>query len=472
MRSAEFSTPHSAFRIPHSAFRIFMPSFPFGRAAFWILLLCLFSGTARLYFTAHDARVAASHSETNIKFWTFAKQHYDAYQSAFDTFEKKHPGTKIEDQLVSWVAVTQRLQAAMWSGVDLPDVVEIPIDTAGGYFRGPIDDVGFLDITERVKTAGLLDGMVASRFTSYTSRGHIFGVPHDVHPVMLAYNAEIFKKEGVDADSIKTWDDFIRVGKKLTIPNKRYMIEFEEARSAHLEMCLFQRNSALFDIKGNVIFDGETGVKTMLWFVPLIAAKDRIANNLGGGQILTKAVEDGYFVCLVCPDWRSKSIEKDIPSMSGKMKLMPLPAVSPGQRRTSTWGGTMIGITKQCKHPDLAWQLILHLYLDKKELGQRFNDTNILPALRAAWKQPEFDEKREYWSGQKLGNLYSALAPDVPAQVTSPFIAQGKAKLGEALVDCITYYRANGDKNFESYARTRLKKSGDELRALIARNPY
>jgi arabinosaccharide transport system substrate-binding protein len=154
------------------------------------------------------------------------------------------------------------------------------------------------------------------------------------------------------------------------------------------------------------------------------------------------------------------------------MKLMPLPAVKPGGRRTSTWGGTMIGITKQCKNPDLAWKLAMQLYLDKKELGQRFRDTNILPALRSAWKQPEFDEKREYWCGQQVGNLYAALAPQTPAQVISPFIAQGKAKLGEALVDCITYYRANGDSGFEKYARQRLKKSGDELRALIARNPY
>jgi arabinosaccharide transport system substrate-binding protein len=447
-------------------------NFPFGRAALWILLLGLASGAVRVYYTAREARAAAAQAQTTLKFWTFAKQHHDAYQTAFDDFEKKNPGVKVEDQLVSWVAVTQRLQAAMWSGVDLPDVVEIPIDTAGGYFRGPIDDVGFLDLTERVKKEGLLEDMVPSRFTPYTSRGRIFGVPHDVHPVMLAYNAEIFKKENINPDSIQTWDDFVRVGKKLTIPGKRYMIELEEARSAHLEMCLFQRDSALFDTKGNVIFDDETGVQTMLWFVPLIAAKDRIANNLGGGQILTKAVEDGYFVCLVAPDWRSKTIEKDIPSMSGKMKLMPLPAVKPGGRRTSTWGGTMIGITKQCKNPDLAWKLAMQLYLDKKELGQRFRDTNILPALRSAWKQPEFDEKREYWCGQQVGNLYAALAPQTPAQVISPFIAQGKAKLGEALVDCITYYRANGDSGFEKYARQRLKKSGDELRALIARNPY
>ena len=42
---------------------------------------------------------------------------------------------------------------------------------------------------------------------------------------------------------------------------------------------------------------------------------------------------------LVTPDWRSKSYERDIGKLAGKMALMPLPAVKEGGRRTSTWGG-------------------------------------------------------------------------------------------------------------------------------------
>lgn len=450
-----------------------MKSFPFGRAALWILLLCLLSGAAEAYLGARNYFAARGpKSTTTLHFWTFAPEHFDAYVRAWPTFEKSHPGVKIEAQKVTWNAVTQRLQAAMWSGVDLPDVVEIPIDSAGSYFRGPVEDIGFVDLTDRIHKAGLWDSMVQSRFAPYTSRGHIFGLPHDVHPVMIAYNAEVFAKEGVDVSKIKTWDDFIAVGRKLTIPDKRYMIELEDGRSAHFEPCLFQRGGGHFDTQGNVIFDNEIGVQTMLWFVPLVAGPKRIASNLAGGQILTKAVEDGYFLCLICPDWRSKTIEKTIGHMEGKMKLMPLPAVVPGGKRTSTWGGTMLGITKRCKNPDLAWQLALHLYLDKKELGQRFRDTNIMPALRAAWKQPAFAEPRPFWGGQRIGEMYSSLAPDVPPQNTSPFIAQSKAKLGEALVECVDYYRKNGSEGFEDQVRKSLKEKADELRALIKRNPY
>jgi arabinosaccharide transport system substrate-binding protein len=442
-----------------------MRSFPFGNAALSLLILSILTGT---WLATH----APPRRTATLVFWTFASQHYNAYLKAIPAFEAQHPGVTVQLQLVSNTALASRLQAAMLADVDVPDMVEIEISSAGTFFRGPLKDVGFLDLTERIHKSGLWDGMVRARFAPYTSRGHIFGLPHDVHPVQLAYRRDIFQKEGVDVSKIQTWDDFIRVGRKLTIPNKRYMIELSDSDPSNLEMCLFQRDGGYFDPQGNCIFDNETAVQTMLWYVPLVAGPGKIGNNLGGGQILTKAVEDGYLLCLICPDWRSKSIETDIPRMAGKMALMPLPAVTPGGRRTSTWGGTMLGITKKCRHPDLAWALALYLYLDKPQLAQRFRDTNILPALRSAWDQPSFREPRSYWSGQPLGLLYARLAPHVPFQYTSPFIATAKAKLGEALVACVQYYKEHGSAGFEPFVRAKLKQKADDVRRLIARNPY
>lgn len=175
---------------------------------------------------------------------------------------------------------------------------------------------------------------------------------------------------------------------------------------------------------------------------------------------------------LMAPDWRSKSFEQDIPRESGKMALMPLPAVSPGGARTSTWGGTMLGITKRCKNPDLAWQLAMHLYLDKTQLAERFRQTNILPAIRDAWDQPAFHEPNPYYSQQPLGDTYARLAPDVPFQYGSPFIQKAKAKLSSALVSCVQEYNAHPDRDLEPFARMTLKKNADDVRRLIARNPY
>lgn len=442
-----------------------MRLFPYGMAAFCILILALLAG---VWLTLHPIPPKTA----TLTFWTFANTHYDAYKAALPAFEKAHPGVKVDLQLVHGTAVTSRLRAAFWSDLDVPDLVEVEISAAGSFFRGPLKDVGFVDLTDRIHRSGLWDRMVQARFAPYTSRGRIFGLPHDVHPVMLAYRRDIFEREGVDVSKIKTWDDFIAVGRRLTIPNRRYMIELPDSNANNLETCLFQRGGGYFDPQGACIFDNETAVQTMLWYVPLVAGPNKIGRDLGGGQILTRAVEDGYLLCLFAPDWRTKSFEKDIPRMAGKMALMPLPAVHPGGRRTSTWGGTMIGITRRCKYPDLAWALALHLYLNKDDLAERFRGTNILPGLREAWEHPAYHEPRPYWSNQPLGALYAKLAPQVPFQYTSPFIQTAKTKLGEALVACVQRYERYGANGFEPFVRRRLKQSADEVRALIRRNPY
>jgi ABC-type glycerol-3-phosphate transport system substrate-binding protein len=218
--------------------------------------------------------------------------------------------------------------------------------------------------------------------------------------------------------------------------------------------------------------DNEASVQTMLWYVPLVAGPSPIGNNLGGGQILTKAVEDGYLLCLVTPDWRSKGYENDISRVSGKMALMPLPAVKPGGPRTTTWGGTMVGITKKSKHPELAWELAKFFYLNTRDLAARFLQTNILPPVPAAWKNAAFHKKRAYWSNQALGDEYAKLAPLVPFQYTSPFIPTAKSKLGEALATCVQYYNAHGPDGFEPYVRRTLASKANDIRRLTERNPF
>ena len=71
-----------------------MPTFPFGKAAFSMLVLSLVSG---LWLAAHPSPPKTS----TLSFWTFAKTHYDAYKQAVSSFEAAHDGVKVDVQLVS-----------------------------------------------------------------------------------------------------------------------------------------------------------------------------------------------------------------------------------------------------------------------------------------------------------------------------------------------------------------------------------
>lgn len=439
--------------------------FPLGKAALALLLVAVTSG---VYLAFHPI----IKTNATLTFWVFAKEHYESYKPIVRAFEKTHPGVKVDLQLAGERAVATRLRTAFLSGLDVPDLVEVEISQSGSFFRGPEKDFGFEDLTDRVHSSGLINRIVKSRLAAYTHRGRIYGLPHDVHPVMIAYRRDIFESQGVDVREIRTWDDFVRIGHRLTIPNKRYMIELYDSNAETFEILLYQRGGGYFDKKGRCIIDNQAAIDTMCWYVPLVAGKNRIAGNLGTGQIRTQAVEEGYLLCLLCPDWRGKVIENDIPRVAGKMAMMPMPMPDGGGYRTSTYGGTMLGMARRCANKDLAWELALELYTGKKALAGRWLETNTIPPVRDAWEHPAFKQRSPYWSNQPVGEMYAELAPHAPPQYTSCFITAAKVKSSEALVACVQYYRKHGDKGFEDYVRARMSIVADQIRNFESRNPY
>ena len=449
------------------ALRSVTEAFPFGLAPLLILTVAL---VAAVYLLFHPVDGAPA----TLRLWTFANFHAEAYESVRPAFEAKHPGTTIDIQVVHGDAVTRRLRAAFWADLDVPDLVEVEISRAGTFFRGPVDGVGFIDLTPHLLRSGLMDRIVKTRLAPYTNRGRIFGLPHDVHPVMLAYRRDLLEQLGIDPDELRTWDDFVRVGRRVTVPGECFMIRLSDVSAGAFEILLFQRGGGYFDADGKLTMDSEIALETVKWYVPLVAGPGQIGAEVGaaGQSAFAQAMEEGYFLTFLCADWATRSMERDVPRLAGKMALMPLPAFEPGGRRTSTNGGTMIGITKKCRDQELAWRLAQHLYLDTEDLGRRFRETNILPPIKDAWSHPALDEPHPYWSGQPVGRMFADLGDDVPPQYSSPFIRVTKQKMGQVITNCAIYYKKNGVRGFADFAQRRLERAANDVRRQMKRNPF
>ena len=261
--------------------------------------------------------------------------------------------------------------------------------------------------------------MVASRFAPYTNRGHIFGMPHDVHPVLFAYRKDVFDQEHIDPNDLQTWDDFIKVGRRLRrLPGEhpdgaRYIIQLPKAEGWGVEILMFQRGAGYFDQEGRLTLDDDMVAETVEMYVPLVVGPDRISGDFGSwGQPMVRAMEDARTLGFLSPDWRCRLFENDMPRLRGKMAVMPLPAIKPGGRRTSTWGGTMIGITKHSKDVERAWEIAKYLYTDPASWERQWVQTGILPPVKEAWDLPAFHRaEREYWSNQKLAEILAASLP-------------------------------------------------------------
>ena len=444
--------------------------FPYGKAPFWLTLTALVS-TISVFATQRSS----GETKPELVLATFAANHVDAYRDMLPAFEKKH-GVKVSLQLVHQRALQTRLQNAMLAGTAVPDLVELGFGDIGYFTRGPIADVGFVDLTERLTREGYRARLVESRLSLWSSRKHVFALPHDVHPVMLAYRADILAELGIDPTAIETWDDFVALRPKVVKDLDgdgivdRYLIDLPIGEAWGLETLLLQRGVGMFDADGNVTMDQPDTADTIAWYIHQVEGKERIATPCGWGQPLMKAMRDGLALFYLAPDWRTGTMQLEAPNLRGLFRIMPLPAWTKGGRRTSVWGGSGLAITKATKHPELAWELAKALYFDAPQLGRRYRFTNILPSLKDSWALPEFREPNPFFGGQAIGSLFAEYANDTPADWSTPFKTRASDRLGDVFLRGLEHFRAHGDAGLRDAIARELQRVSAELERYIGRN--
>src|SRR5688572_8238986 len=160
--------------------------FPYGKAPLVLLLIAILSSVA-------FAATRGSKRPADLVLATFASTHVKAYRDALPEFEKKY-GVNVEIQQVDFQSLEARLQSAIVANTEVPDLVEISEGTLGFFTRGPTRDFGFMDLTDLVKREGLDHRVVETRYAPWTTRGRTYALPHDVHPVMLAYRRDLVEE--------------------------------------------------------------------------------------------------------------------------------------------------------------------------------------------------------------------------------------------------------------------------------------
>ena len=417
-----------------------------------------------------------------VTLWTFAPPHARMYEPLLARWAKEPGQPDVQIEVLSLPALERRMLGGFLSGVPVADLIEAERRVASRAFAGPVEAVGFLDLTDRLREDGLLDAINPASFTPWTSRGRIFGLPHDVHPVMLCYRADLVEAAGIDVSRIETWDDFAREMRPLMTDADgdgepdRYLIAFWTTFPDQLESLVLQAGDGFFDDEDHLRIATPANARVLATLASWVAGPDRIAADVPEFSATGNKLKiDGYVVAAIMPDWLSNIWRQQMPELSGKLKLMPLPAWESGGRRTSVWGGTMLGIPKSAKDPDRLWALAKRLYLSPELSRVLYQQGDIVTPVRANWSDPIFDEPDAYFSGQAKGRMYIDLAPQVPRRTASPFNTMALQRVQDALIGLVDDLRARpslGRPELERRATALLEIAEADVRSRIDRNVF
>jgi arabinosaccharide transport system substrate-binding protein len=412
----------------------FVDEFPPGRVPLLLIVMAVASGAAVVVRSVIPEQPA-------LTIWIFT-------HIAGEEFRQRladHPERARIKILNLGNAMFDRLSLAIMTQTELPDLVEIEQGHVGRYMRGPVAHIPFVDLTERITREGWDQKLVRARLTRYSVGGRIFGIPHDVHPMVLVYRPDVLASLGYSPEDLTTWDDFIVAARGFYRPGKlggtewRAGLALSTIEGYDFLALLWQRGGDVFDAKGNVIIDSALAVNTLEFYLSLFHSDPPAAGvKLSSWMEDFAAISRGQFLVYAAPDWMLATMQLDARALlEGKIRCMPLPAWEPGGCRTSTGGGTAMFIPKGCPDVDAAWELAKLLYFDHDSLVRRFRSQSIVPPLRTVYDDPVFDEEIPFFQGQPIGRLLTELAEEVPPVNGSPYLSEAYTLLNAIFADVI-----------------------------------
>src|SRR5919197_3716005 len=256
-----------------------------------------------------------------LVFWIFAKSHQRMYDPMTAAWNAAQPSpARVHIVLLSGNALQRRLLSGFLSGTPVPDLVEAYAQIVAQAFKGPLEDVGFVDLTDLVHAEGIEAQINAPSFAPWTSRGRIFGLPHDVHPVLLAYRADLVEAAGIDVAAIETWDDFVRLLRPLVrdvdgdgYPD-HYLLNIWETKPELIETLMLQAGGALFDAQERLGVHSEINARGLAPVVSWTTGPDRIAVNAPEFDAAGNKMRlDGTVLGSLMPDWFTSALRQELP---------------------------------------------------------------------------------------------------------------------------------------------------------------
>lgn len=393
--------------------------------------------------------VRTPQTKSDLRFWLFSPEHQKMYIPLIDRHEQTS-NSKLDVELMSIPAIQSRMMSGFFGGLPTADLIEIERAVAPQVFMGPTEAIGLHDLTDLLIEEGLLEQLNQPSLAPWSVDGRVFGLPHDVHPVMLAYRADITEAAGIDVTQAQTWDEYFELLRPLMADTDgdgkpdHTPLSFWYTNQDMIETLMLQGDGQLFSQSGTPTIDSQRNAWLLAKMTTWCVGADPVAIFVDEWSAAGHRDKvDGLAIGYIAPDWMCSIWKMHVPGLEGKLKLMPLPAFEPGGRRTSVRGGTMLGIPKTTEQFDRAWEYAKLLYTSPEVARELYREVDIISPVRSLWDDPVYDEPDPFYMNQRKGRMYIELAPQIPLRPSSPYNKQASIDVRDAMGRLAKYAEDN-----------------------------
>ena len=351
-----------------------------------------------------------------IRFWhAMAGELGEALKVLIKQFEKANPGVRVVSVYQgSYGSLSQKLIGAV--------IAHEPPDVSQAYPAW----VSYLNQDEEAQAIMALDDLIAADPTfdkddliqvlleDCRLNGKLYALPFNKSFPVLYYNREMFKKAGLKPP--RTWDEFARVGRALTIDNdndgrpERWGWAFNND-SWIFECTVLQFGGKLMNDDGRSSpFDQEPAFRAMHTFVDAAFGAAPYAYPVTGYDHQTDFVAEK--VAMIQTSSVSRKFMQD--QLRFDYGMLPLPA---GTRKASILSGTNICLfnTGEKARQEASWKF-LKFFTSAKATAFWSIRTSYVPVRKSALKEMEKYLESDPNARAAIDQLnYAFFEPTLPA---------------------------------------------------------
>ncbi|RRR98250.1 ABC transporter substrate-binding protein [Glycomyces terrestris] len=290
---------------------------------------------------------APDRTEGEITIWDRSGDLFEIFEGAIAEFNAAYPGIKVNHVAVD---IDAKLQNTLITGADVPDGVFLDDAKVGG-FTDYLWDLG--DVL-----APYTADIAQQKLDVNTVNGGVYGVPFDLDPGLLFYNATALEAAGIDIAAVATYDDLLQAARdyRAAVPGSA-PIHLEQSAflgQLQLEMYASQLGTSIADADGNLRLDTPE-FERVLTFLDTVRQE-----GLGTrAEYLTPTdiaeLDNGNQVFYPWAIWFSFAPQQVLTATSGDWRATQLPAWDAGGARSGAMGGSSFVLPKDGPNADLAW---------------------------------------------------------------------------------------------------------------------
>ena len=387
--------------------------------------------------TAAQAGAAAGGKAVELEIWTHSDVLVDWMSDAMKNFNFPNQNITLKKVVYPIAEVHAKMLAALSSGQGVPDIMRIEQGRFSPFIKG--STIGLTDLTDKIgdRTKDLVLG---SAVDYWSWKNKIYGIGNELNVVTLAYRTDMFEGAGAKVP-FDSWDDFRKAGLDLKAKQSVLATVWHDQSEGDFQNLLFASGGVYLDENGDFAGDTDTGVQIMQMFHEHIY-KDKIASvaavtgdSTWSPPIFWAGFKENKIASTMGAVWHNGNLGQDAkigPDQSGKWRLQRIPKGFGANKPTSTQGGTSASIPLKSPHPEESWQVIEFTHLTKAVM-QDFDNRGVMVTYKPALSDERFKKPWDYYGGQKIGEIFSQLAQDMPRIQQSPW----KPEIDKAFRDIV-----------------------------------